>query len=228
MARRLLLVNVLLGALGLIFLAYIVREVAAPAPQPQPLRSRPTTPLQPAMGPPPAAPGAYMVVASRNLFSPSRTESGDASGANAALLNLPKPNLFGVVLRDGAPIAYLEDPVTKRVAGYRVGDSIGGGTLKSISADRVILTRPEGNVDVQLHDPARPRAAAPVPGQPGAAPSFPPGVPPQQPSPLPGVVNPTPPTPPAPGQPAAPTPFGRRPLRPNLQSPNPAANAPSQ
>jgi hypothetical protein len=123
------------------------------------------------------------------------------------IATLPKPNLFGVVVREGASIAYLEDPVTKRVAGYRQGDSIAGGTVQTISGDRVVLARPEGNVDVRLHDPSKPRPPAPAPTSPPGTtpPRTMPGVPPGATPPAPGV--PTTAEPPAPG---------RRPLPPNL------------
>jgi hypothetical protein len=151
---------------------------------------------------------------------------------------LVKPNLFGVVLREGAPIAYLEDPATKRVAGYRVGDSIVGGTVQKISADGVTIARPDGAVDVRLRDPSRPRPA-PVAQTPqaGAAP----GVPPVAGSTLPGVIppaappqvaQPVPPGQPGqPGQPPAGFVPGRRPLPPNLLRRMPQAppsNAPQQ
>jgi hypothetical protein len=99
---------------------------------------------------------------------------------------VPKPNLYGIILRDGAPVAYLEDPTTKRVAGYRLGDAVAGGTVKLIGTDHVVLNRPEGDVNVRLRDPAKPRPVAPPQPQPGAvapgtpgAPSIavPPGVP---------------------------------------------------
>jgi hypothetical protein len=83
---------------------------------------------------------------------------------------LPKPNLYGVVLRDENSIAYLEDPTTRRVAGYRVGDSVAGGTVQRISADRVVLARPDGPLDVRLHDPSKPKPAAPAETQPGRPP----------------------------------------------------------
>ncbi len=88
----------------------------------------------------------------------------------APAVQLPKPNLYGVIVRDEASIAYLEDPTTKRVAGYRLGDSIAGGTVQAISSDRVVLARPDGNVDIRLHDPSRPKPPAPVPtpAMPGA------------------------------------------------------------
>ncbi|HEU5320433.1 MAG TPA: hypothetical protein VFX28_06505, partial [Methylomirabilota bacterium] len=96
----------------------------------------------------------------------SEAPAGATPGGMAVAL--PKPNLYGVVLREGTPIAYLEDPATKRVAGYRVGDSIGGGTVQAINADGVVLARPEGQVDVWLRDPAKPRPVQPVAVPPGA------------------------------------------------------------
>jgi hypothetical protein len=138
-------------------------------------------PPTPAPAAPQAPTGTYGTIASRNLFSPTRTEAPPTPIAAAqAAPPLPKPNLYGVVLRDDAPIAYLEDPVTKRVSGYRVGDVVAGGTVQRISADRVVLARPEGQVDVRLHDPSKPRAAvAPAGGQPGAGrPVIQPGRPP--------------------------------------------------
>jgi hypothetical protein len=74
--------------------------------------------------------------------------------------------------------AYLEEPPARRVFGYAVGDTIAGGRLDSIGPDRVVITRPEGPVEVLLHDPSKPRPVAPAaaspPGQrtppePGAA-----------------------------------------------------------
>jgi hypothetical protein len=224
MPRPLLVLNALLLAVAVGSVAYIVREVTTP-PRPMPLRARPVVPETPPAPPGPAVPatppGGFAVVASKNLFSPTRTE-GPAPGVQArAAMNLPKPTLHGVVLRDGTPIAYLEDPATKRVAGYRLGDVIGGGTLKTIAADHVILTRPEGPVDVRLRDPAKPRPAAGppsgvVPGVPSVGPG--PGVPgtPMPPiGPVPPGVVPTPPQPGVqqPGQIPMPP---RRMLPPNL------------
>jgi hypothetical protein len=246
MPKKLLIINAILIAIAAGSAAFIVRQVMAPMPMPLPSRTRPApveTTAERSFEPRPGA-GAYSMVAAKNLFSPTRTEAPVNPVANAAA-NMPKPSLFGVVLREGSPIAYLEDPASKRVSGYRIGDSIAGGTVQSITADTVSIDRPDGKVDVRLRDPGKPRSAAvPIaPGQPGAQPA---GV-----APLPGVIPPvlppvtaTPtPTPPAvvgqppafvpqqPGQPNVPILPGRRPLPPNLlrrlpQTPQP--NAPQQ
>jgi hypothetical protein len=239
MPRRLIALNLLLVAISTVAVVYMVRDITAMPPATK-ARSRPAaTSGASAPTDAPSPPGAFTSVASRNLFSPTRTEAPPAAVTSAATAPpAPKPNLYGVVLREDAPIAYLEDPATKRVAGYRKGDTVAGGTVQLIAADHVVLTRPEGRVEVRLSDPSKPRAPVPaVAGQPGAVPGVIPG------APLPGMtppsVFPPPPTanlppgmprfpegggaqpggvvqPPAVSQPAPVFP-GRRPLPPNLR-----------
>jgi hypothetical protein len=175
MPRRLLAVNIVLAGVSVLCMALIVRQLAAVRPAATP-RARSTT----AAAPPPAAASearlpaqAYNVIASRNLFSPTRSEAPGPGVAGSAPVLVAKPALHGVVLREGSPIAYLEDPLTKRIAGYRVGDPIAGGTVQTISADAVMISRPDGMVDVRLRDPSKPRpapAAPPQAGQPGQQP----------------------------------------------------------
>ena len=195
MPRRLLAVNVLLGGVSLFCVAAIVQQLFfSPGPGPA-TRPRPAAAPAPAPAPAgaPGAPGAgaYASVASRNLFSPTRSEAPTAAGGGAALA-LAKPTLYGVVLRDGSPIAYLEDPATKRTAGYRIGDRIAGGTVQAINADQVVLASPAGQISVRLRDPSKPRAAAPPATPPGAVPRpqptpTPPGSPQR---PTPGLLIP--------------------------------------
>ena len=192
MSRRVLALNALLVGASIGLVAYIGWQWVTPRDTAPTRRATNTPATSLATGSPTVdgSSGAYGTIASRNLFSPDRNEAA-AGGATSALAALPKPNLLGVILRDGSPVAYLEDPVTKRVAGYRVGDAIGGGTLQSISEDRVMLVRPEGQVDVRLHDPSRPRPAAPpAPGQAEATPGAPRPPFPQQPQPFPGIASP--------------------------------------
>ena len=217
MGKKLLVLNVLLGGVSLFCVAFIVQELVFPLPGPS-ARPRPAATAGGAAAAMPAAPrppaAAYNVVATRNVFSPTRTETTEAPGGGAALA-VVKPNLHGVVLRDTNPIAYLEDPLTKRVAGYRIGDQIAGGTVKTIAADLVVIARPEGTIDVRLRDPSKPRPAPPAPAAapgapgvtspPGGVPGMPPGVgPPRVPIQQPQVT---------PGGPPQLSPFipGRRP-----------------
>ena len=229
MSRLLVAVNVLLIAASVGLGYYIARQASTPLRTPE-ARSRPATTAattaEPAKAPAPSDVASYAVVARRNLFSPTRTEAPPVTAAAAPIpaRQYPKPNLFGVVVGDGTPIAYLEDPTTKRVAGYRLGDSIAGGTVQTISADRVVLARPEGPVDIRLHDPAKPKPPAPAPVQPGL-PGQPTGpVPPRvgvvppgvDPSGQPQVVAPGVPPPGVPIQPGEGSGVPRRPLPPNL------------
>jgi hypothetical protein len=227
MRSRLLPLNVLLAALVVTLILYIawVLLQSPPAARPRPTQAGPPAgaPPAPTRGAPEPS-GGWSVIAARNLFSPNRSEGPVTTGPAIPGPQLPKPMLHGVVLREGTRIAYLEDPVTKRVSAYRVGDVVGGATVKSISADHVVLTRPEGTVDVRLHDPAKPKAPVPA-----AAPGTAPGSPAAQ--PIPGLVPPVPattpfPPPPVPGvqpptvegapeQPQVRPPL-RRPLPPNL------------
>jgi hypothetical protein len=174
MSKRLLALNLGMAAVAALAIVYIVKQAMTPMPMPGGGRARPTVPATTAASEnTPRAPiGSYGVVTARNLFSPTRSEAPAASVA-AMTAPLVKPSLFGVVLREGTPIAYLEDPATKRVAGYRVGDSIVGGTVQKISADSVVIARPDGPLDVRLRDPSRPRppaVAQPPTGPPGAPP----------------------------------------------------------
>ena len=104
------------------------------------------------------------------LFNPSRTE-GAPEVAKVVVPLPPKPILLGVVVDGRSSRAYLEDPATKRVFGYQVGDSVAGGKLEKITDDRIQISRTDGVLDVMLRDPAKPRPPAPVqaapPGRPG-------------------------------------------------------------
>ena len=235
MSRQLVALNAAFVIVSLVAVGYVARELRAPTPAPA---------RRAAPAPPPAAPiaapaaesapaGGYGIVASRNLFSPNRSEAPPTATTAASAPPQPKPNLYGILLSEGAPVAYLEDPTTKRVAGYRLGDAIAGGTVKQIGADHVVLNRPEGEVSVRLRDPAKPRPPAPPSaGQPGTlTPGVPatPGVPPV--AGAPGVPVPSQP----PGAAVQNPPGGaailpRRPLPPNLlrRLPPPATDAQPQ
>jgi hypothetical protein len=239
MPKKLMALNLVLAATAALFVVYIARQILAPMPMPVGSRRTPPPVTAAAATEMPRAPaGAYNVVAARNLFSPARTEAASSGMAMAGGGPLVRPNLYGVVLRDGGSIAYLEDPTTKRVAGYRVGDRILGGTVQAIKTDAVTIDAPGGAMDVRLHDPGKPRATpAAVAGTPQPAAPVLPGVIPPLPAPA-GVAAPPqmaqPPMPAAqppmiiPGQPPAvavpgqppvvspPTIPGRRPLPPNL------------
>ena len=138
----------------------------------------------------------YNVIAARTLFNPSRTEATAPAPGSAATPAAARPTLMGVVVDNGKSRAYLEDPATKKVFSYGVGDQVGGGRLDQIKDDRVVITRPEGTMEVMLRDPRKPRPAAPaVPAPTSMTPpsppigTLPPGVPAMPPGPTPPVVS---------------------------------------
>ena len=214
MSKRLLLLNLVLVSGAVVFSVQLV-QTFLPAPR---LPSPPRAPTSQVTAPPateerarvPVPLATYDVVASKNLFNPSRSEVGTASVAPVA-----KPLLYGIVLKDGAPAAFLEDPVTKKVTSYKVGDSLAGGQLERIEADRVVIRRGEGTFEVLLRDPAKPKAVA----------AAPPATPPQ-----PGAAQPRPPLPGGPGVQPGPTVPGQPPptlfRRPQMPAAPPVRNAP--
>jgi len=221
MTKGLRLVTVLFAGIAIVLVVVIVREMTARPPRPAATRTQPTaTTVAPSAAAAPAAPpaagaGNYGVIASRNLFSPTRTEAPPAPPP-APVVNLPKPNLYGVIFQDAGPVAYLEDPVTKRVARYRIGDTVAGGTLKSIDSDSVVLSRPDGQIAVRLHDPTRPRPAAPPAAMPTPGAPMPGGATPTPATPTPRTPTVFPPQGLAPAGTSSPSAISRRPLPPSV------------
>jgi hypothetical protein len=150
----------------------LVRELTRTRPlPPQPVLAEPAPIPAMVVGRRPLGPvetAQYTIIAMRNLFSVSRSESTEPAtlaGTGSRLF------LHGVVLDGPHSRAYIEDPATRRVSGYALGDPIGGGRLVRILEDRVAIGRPEGLVEIMLKDPAKPRPESP------AAPTIP-GIPP--------------------------------------------------
>jgi hypothetical protein len=211
MPRRLLVVNAVLALSAVGLALAVARELARPANRPAPApRAAPAPPPAPSAagsGTQAPAASAWAVIAARNLFSPSRSET-PVSASPGSAPNLPRPHLYGVVVHERGAVAYLEDPLTRRVSAYRVGDTVAGATVESIAPDQVVLARADGQLRVRLHDPTKPRAPVPGPAAAGAAPAATtPSAPVAGPTPLP-VPTPIPGALPAPsGVPGTPSPF---------------------
>jgi hypothetical protein len=179
MSKRLMLLNAALVGVAVFLGVWLARDLgrSRPLPPPPPVKA-PAAAAQPEEPKPAAAPadslGTYNVIVAKYLFSASRSEGQTvAAPTPPPPPPPPKPMLLGVVVDGPESRAYLEDPVTKRVIGYRIGDTVAGGKLQRVTADRVqIAGRPDGTIDVLLRDPAKPRppAAQDGPQTPGAAP----------------------------------------------------------
>ena len=128
----------------------------------------------------------FNVIVARNLFTESRKERASVSTARAEIPPPPKLILHGVVVDGPSSLAFLEDPATKHIVAYHVGDRVAGGQLLQVTQDGVGILRPDGQIEILLKDPAK---SAP-PAQPtGPAP--------------PSVAVPA--TPPSPADPSPPT-----------------------
>ena len=170
MSAPLRMLNIALALGGCLLAAALTRELVAAHPLPSPPLPRATRAV--ATAPPPSASAppstaGYGVITTKNLFSASRSETAAGPVAAAG----PKPVLHGVVLDGPKSRAYLEDPLVKRTFGYAVGDTLGGGRVESIAADRVVIGRGDGSVEVLLRDPSKPRPTPPAPGPAGGAPA---------------------------------------------------------
>jgi hypothetical protein len=196
LSKRFVVLNLVLVAACVALVVMLVRDQSRkiPLPPAPPARRAPAA-AAPEETPTPTVADekltGYNVIVAKHLFNPSRSEGGPPPTAPAPPPP-PKPTLLGVVVDGQKSRAYLEDAVTKRVFGYRIGDSVSGGRLDKITDDKVVIVRPDGAVDVMLRDPSKPKAPPPPaggtaqPGQPTAAPQ-------------PGTVQPQGPA--TPGQP---------------------------
>jgi hypothetical protein len=199
MQKRLLL---LVDALLLVTAAFLgVRLYEAWTSRPPTLLLEAPPAASAEVAPPPAIPVTrpplteYAVVAERNLFSSTRTETAPeplrAAGGGPAPPPAPKPRLYGIVLLpEGRGRAYLEDVQRRRIFGYSEGDLVGDARLEQIKSDRVVLRRGGETFEVLLYDPAKPRQpAAPtgVQSPEGGGTGRPPVVRPPAPGPAPGA-----------------------------------------
>lgn len=156
-----------LALFGCLLAAALGREMLTAYPLPPPPAPRAARPVAAgttssvSTAPPSAA--AYGVITTKNLFSASRSQAP----AGPVVVAGPKPLLHGVVMDGPKSRAYIEDALLKRTFSYGIGDTVGGSRVESITADRVVIGRGDGLVEVLLRDPSKPRpaptAATPTP-----------------------------------------------------------------
>jgi hypothetical protein len=105
----------------------------------------------------------FTMIAEQNLFHPERKIL--AEKISAPPVPPPEILLYGTLITDRESIAYLEDkklPYTtpgrgKRQLAFRIGNTIGGFTLKSIEAEKIELIKGEESMIVYLIDSVKPK-----------------------------------------------------------------------
>ena len=147
MSTRLRVLNIALGLVGCLLAAGLGREVLTAYPLPSPPAPHAPRPVAAAtaaaVSTAPPSTTAYGVIVAKNLFSASRTEAP----AGPVVAAGPRPLLHGVVMDGPKSRAYLEDPLLKHTFSYGIGDTVGGGRVESIAADRVVIARGDGVAD---------------------------------------------------------------------------------
>src|SRR3989454_427995 len=153
MSRPLTVLNLLLVGISVVFSIQLLRGFAAPAPLPLIRVDRPLVAVvsaKKASGPAGPPLTAYGGIAARNLFNPDRSETGRSNAGSGDQAFATKPVLYGVVIGEETRVAYLEDPSTKRIFGYKVGDVVAGGQLEQIETDRVVIKRVDERQDAEI------------------------------------------------------------------------------
>ena len=174
----LILTNIALGIGSLVFALGIFASVRGIPPVPAPREGKPVhaSAVSASQGSKGDEAAAYPEIAEGNLFDPQRM--GRAPRAVESMMPGTGLVLQGVVVEGGRGRAFLEEPATKRVAAFSVGDSVPGGVIENISDDRVVIAAPGGLREVLLRDPSKPRPVlAAAVTTPAAAPATAPALP---------------------------------------------------
>jgi hypothetical protein len=169
LSKLVLFVNAILAGLAVLCVVALVRDFSharplPPAPSPRAAAGQASKPPdQVATSVPHGdALATYNVIVAKPLFNPSRTE-GSATPSPTAAPAGPKPLLMGVVVDGVQSRAYLEDPASKRVLSYQIGDAVSGGKIEQITSEKVLIARPEGSVELLLRDATKLTSSAPPP-----------------------------------------------------------------
>jgi len=151
----LLVLNVLLVGVSAALLFSVARALMTsdrlpPIPAPRPTEAVASSSARVTRA---RASAGYDVIATRNLFDPSRSEPTRSDRPSQNVAPQAKPVLYGLVVSDdpGLGLAYLVDPKTGRITGYRVGDPLAGGQVERIERDRVLIRRSGELVEVFMN-----------------------------------------------------------------------------
>ncbi len=99
------------------------------------------------------APDGFRVIFRRAAAQPAPPLSPSRATAPkppTAVRPRSAPEVQGIIVRDDKAVAYIRDPKTKQVRGYRVGDRVGDAVIEKIGDREVVFTTPTGRIEVRL------------------------------------------------------------------------------
>lgn len=99
----------------------------------------------------PRGSSSYDVIASKNLFHPSRSSiNKKPPEVTRPVSKNDIPQLFGTIIMDDKKLAILEDQSTKKSILYKVNDSVSGFIVSQILENKVILKKGGESIEVNL------------------------------------------------------------------------------
>ena len=154
--RALVLLNTALGLTSILFAVGIAGTVRQIPPVPAPRTLSPVRASSARLNAMPdgSEAAAFPEIVRGNVFDPHRLERSSPATSvptSSALV------LQGVVVDGALGRAFLEEPTTRRVAGFSVGDVVAGGAIQRIADDRVIIATSTGLMEILLRDPSKPK-----------------------------------------------------------------------
>jgi len=102
----------------------------------------------------PRPPGqqSFDIIASANLFNPSRASKKEEAKVSAAPMPRNQPKLFGTIISGDKKMAILEDPSTRERKTFGLNESVGGFLVSDIQENKVVLSWSGEEVTVQLRE----------------------------------------------------------------------------
>ena len=175
MGRPLRLLNLVLGLVAVLIAGTLAKAWISPAPStPSPSVAKPSQELTEVAFSRPARPplAQFDVLLEKNPFKqPPPPPPAPARGTPPAAPPAPLPTLVGTILVDDERRAILSDKGKANI--YSIGQDVAGGTLTSITDDRVLFKRGDAVSELTLKAPIQPGAAPPL-APPPSPPRWPP------------------------------------------------------
>jgi type II secretory pathway component PulC len=95
---------------------------------------------------------SFDIIASANLFNPSRTSGKEETKVTVTPPPKDQPKLFGTIITGDKRTAILEVPSTRERKTFGLNESVGGYVISEIAENKVVLSWNGEKVTVQLRE----------------------------------------------------------------------------